>query len=416
VAGLALPLLFVTIAGVLVRPRGASEWIVAVLGASTMLAVGAIGAAEAAGAVAAQWDVFLFFLGLMVIAAIADQSGVVVRLTLAAQRLARGRRDFLFVLVCAVAVVITTTLSNDATVLVLTPLVLGMAARLGVPPLPFAFACAYLANASSLTLPVANPANIIVLHGAPLTLSTYLDWLALPSLGAILATVVVLYLMFRRELSGRLAHPAPEITDGDATSVAIGIGLVVVGYLVALETGWPVGVVAVVGGAALTLLLLARRRLDPRKWVGGIAWEVFPLLAGLIVVVSAASESGLGEWIATALRELVALGAVGVVASGIASALAANAMNNLPLALLVGNGLAELESGPAAVALVAALLVGIDLGPNFTTVGSLATLLWLLVLRRRGITIGAGEYLRRSWLPSLAALAVALGLLALRSL
>jgi arsenical pump membrane protein len=185
---------------------------------------------------------------------------------------------------------------------------------------------------------------------------------------------------------------------------------VLAAYLVALEVTLPIGPVAVLGGSILTTALLLRRRLHPRAFVGEIEWAVFPFFAGLVVVVAGASRAGLVDLTAAAIRELGAHATAGTAFVGIASALAANAMNNLPAAVLASAGLAR-ETG-VDPALVAAILVGIDVGPNFTTVGSLATLLWLLILRRRGIRIGSLAYVRSSFLPSLAALASALAALA----
>jgi arsenical pump membrane protein len=406
---LALPLLALTLAGVLARPRGVREWIVAAAGALTMIVVGAISPAAALAALSDRWDVFLFFLGLMVIAAIADQSGLLGRLVVAAARAARGRRDLLLIQLAVVAVIVTVTLSNDATVLVLTPLVVDMATRLRVPILPYAYACAYLANTASLAFPISNPANILVLHGAPLSATAFLEILALPALGASVATIVFLLVAHRRELRGSIEVSVATDTDGDAGLVAIGIGLIVVAYLVALESSWPVGVVAAVGGASLILVRLVRGRLDATRLRADVEWGIFPLLAGLIVVVAAAQSAGLASVVADTLRGAAGLGAGGLALIGLGSAALANAMNNLPWALLASAALPVADLADKRVE--GAVLIGIDVGPNFSTVGSLATLLWLLILRRKGTGISSLDYVRESWIPSGLALAAALALL-----
>ena len=406
---LAFPLLALTLAGVLARPRGVREWIVAVAGAIAMIAVGAISPAAALSALAERWDVFLFFLGLMTIAAIADQSGLLGHLVVAAARAARGRRDVLLVQFAIVAVIVTVTLSNDATVLVLTPLVLDMAVRLRVPILPYAYACAYLANTASLAFPISNPANILVLHGAPLSATAFVEMLTVPAIGASVATIAFLLVAHRRELRGRIEIPPPPDAKGDAGLVAVAIGLIVAAYLVALESSWPVGVVAALGGSALILIRLLRRRLDRQRLLDDVEWGIFPLLAGLVVVVAAAQEAGLASIIAEALRGAADLGAGGLALIGLASAALANAMNNLPWALLASAALPLVPQMDGRVE--GAVLIGIDVGPNFTTVGSLATLLWLLILRRKGIEISSLDYVRESWLPSSLALAAALALL-----
>ena len=385
----------------------------AAAGALTMIVVGAISPAAALAALSDRWDVFLFFLGLMVIAAIADQSGLLGRLVLAAARAARGRRDLLLIQLAVVAVIVTVTLSNDATVLVLTPLVVDMAARLRVPILPYAYACAYLANTASLAFPISNPANILVLHGAPLSATAFLELLALPALGASVATIVFLLIAHRRELRGSIEVSGATDADSDAGLVAIGIGLIVVAYLVALESSWPVGVVAAVGATSLILVRLVRGRLDLAQLRKDVEWGIFPLLAGLIVVVAAAQSTGLASVIAEALHGAAGLGAGGLALIGLGSAALANAMNNLPWALLASAALPVADLADRRVE--GAVLIGIDVGPNFSTVGSLATLLWLLILRRKSVGISSLDYVRESWIPSGLALAAALAILVLTS-
>ena len=381
------------------------EWAVAVGGAAAVLAIGAITPTAALASLVREWDVFAFLLGLFVIVAIAEQSGIVDRLTVFAWCHAGGRRDRLLVLVSAVAALVTVTLSNDATVLILTPLVIALCRALAVPVLPYAFACVLMANAASLVLPVANPANVIVLHDAPVRLGSYLAIAALPSAAAIVATVAALLFVFRADLRGGLADPPAAPGDPDTTIVAVGIGAIMLAYLAALAVGWPVGAVAVSGAVLLVAARTARGHLDAGRFARGIEWAVLPFLAGLFVLVSAAERAGLGPVVAGALAEAEGAGALGTAGLALAAAAGSNAMNNLPFALVAGEGL---RAAPGAGApTVVALLVGIDLGPSFTTVGSLATLIWILILRKRGIPLTALTYLRIAFLPALAALAAA---------
>jgi arsenical pump membrane protein len=380
-----------------------------------MLAIGALTPAEAVAAVGAQWNVLLFFLGLMSTAAVADQSGVLAWMTAGAYQLARGRQDVLFLLICGLSVLVTATLSNDATILLLTPLVVRMVGALGAPVLPYAFACALLANASSTVLPISNPTNLIVLQSHPLVLSDYLRHLLAPSLAAIAATVAVLFLRHRAALRQRLperrttSRPRPP----GALPFAIGLAGILTAYLLALEFGLPIGPVSVLGGSLLTLALMMSRRLHPKVFAAEIEWAIFPFFAGLVVVVAGASRAGLVDIAAATFRQLAGVDQFGPSLIGIAAALAANAMNNLPAAVLAGPSFAQagaLIGEPNAA--VAGLIIGIDVGPNFTTIGSLATLLWIMLLRRRGIAIDSLAYMRYSWLPALFGLCAALAALA----
>lgn len=375
-------------------------------GAFAMVAVGAIAPGDAVLAVARQWNVLFFFLGLMTTAAVAEQSGVLALLTTVAFRLGRGRQRDLFLVVCALCVLVTTTLSNDATILLLTPLILRTVVAVGAPVLPYAFVCAYLANASSAILPIANPANVIVLEFAPMNLGTYLRHVSAPSVAAVVATVIAVAIVYRRPLAQRLAIEDVRIAEPrDARFFAIGIAAVLVTYLAALELSIPIGPVAATGGAVLLAALVIRHDERPRDLMREIEWGVFPFFASLVVIVAGAARAGLVDAAATTLRELGAH-PLGPVLVGLATTLAANAMNNLPAAVMTGAALERALTVDPTI--VAAALVGIDIGPNFTTLGSIATLLWLMQLRRRGIAMTQLDYVRASVVPSTAAVGAAL--------
>lgn len=380
-----------------------------------MVAVGALTPAEGVAAVAAQWNVLLFFLGLMATAAVAEQSGVLAWMTGASYRLARGRQEILFLLICGLSVLVTATLSNDATILLLTPLVIRMVSALGAPVLPYAFACALLANAASSLLAIANPTNLIVLQAHPLVLSDYLRHLLAPSLAAVVATIATLFIRSRGALRPDLRERrmTPRARPPGAIPFTAGLAAVLIAYLVALQLGLPIGPVAVLGGSLLTLALLVSRRLHPKVFAAEIEWAIFPFFAGLVVVVAGASRAGLVGLTAGTIRELATIEPLGPILVGIAATLAANAMNNLPAAVLAASGLAETTAHLAEPSgVTAGLLIGIDIGPNFTTVGSLATLLWMMLLRRRGIAMSSLIYIRYSWLPALLGVGAALAVLA----
>ena len=402
---LALPLLALTLAAVLIRPRGVREWVVAIAGAALTVLFGIVPPADAFAAIVAQWNVFLFFLGLMTIAAIADQSGLLRHLVVASARAARGRADLLFILVCGVAALVTVTLSNDATVLLLTPLVVEMARRLQVPVLPYAFACAYIANAASVAIPIANPANILVLRSVPLTASEFVVLLGPSAILATIATIGAVFWLRRRELRARVTVPELADLDEGARGVAIGIAAIVVAYLIALQVRWPVGVVAVTGATALVALQATRGHLRHAELRANIAWSIFPLLAGLVVVLRGAEGAGLVDLVATPLANATP-DVRGVAGVALFSTFIANVMNNLPWALLAGAAAGHVGTLDPRIA--ASLLVGIDVGASFTAIASLATLLWLLLLRRRDIHVSALDYARASFVPSALALSAAL--------
>lgn len=406
----ALVILGLTVVGVLVRPFGAREWVSAVAGGLAAIALSLIDPASAIASVAAQWNVFLFLVGLMTMAAIADRSGLLGELVVLAASGARGRADVLLILVSGVAVVVTLTLSNDATVLLLTPLVVGLAARLRVPLLPYAFACAYVANTASLALPIANPANVLLLRATPMTGSAFVALLGPSALLSTTAVVAVLLWRWRSELRARLSIEPADASDAGRRVVALLIAATVGAYLVALESGWPVGIVAVVGACALVVTQWVRGYGSPRDLRGDVAWGVLPLLAGLVVVVTAVEHAGLAEVLAGVLTQLPD-GGLGAASAAVGSSALSNLMNNLPVALIAARGVAQT---PVDQNVIGGLFVGIDVGPNFMAFGSLATLLWIVILRRRGVDMSALAYARESVAPAAAALVAALLPFALR--
>jgi arsenical pump membrane protein len=299
--------------------------------------------------------------------------------------LARGSALRLFIMVYGMAVLVTIFLSNDATVVVLTPAVAAMARAAGVAaPLPYLLICAFVANAASFVLPISNPANL-VFYGA--VLPRLVDWLGLFGVAsglAIVATFAALWATQRAALRAPVSTPAAPAKLGAAgTRAAIGVAGAALVMVLASASGVPLGLPAFLVACASAVLVLAPSRRSPAAMLRGISWEILPLVAGLFVMVSALDAGGA----ARALGHL--LSAAPPWAAGLELGLATNLVNNLPAGLLAGHALAG-----ATPQLRAAAIIGTDLGPNLSVTGSLATLLWLAVLRREGIAMSAGAFLR----------------------
>lgn len=417
------PLLAVTVAVatlvlILVRPRRLPEPAAAIGGAGLTIVLGLVTPGEALLAVAGSWNVFLFFVGLMVASFAAERAGVFDTAAELVARLAGGSARRLLVLVYLLGVVVTALLSNDATALLLTPVVFSLARRLKLPPLPYAYACALSANAASFILPVANPANLLVMEGAPMSLQAFVARLWLPSLASTIVTLAGLLLLTWTTLGHAYPIPRPEPVGRRVWLGVLGLAVMVAAYLLSDMLGLPLGVVACAGGALLVLLDLISARLDPRVMLRDIAWGLLILLAGLNVVVEGLVRSGVTAPAVDALAWLAGLGKPDGVAGswpgaatvGLATALLSNVINNLPMALVTAAAFGQIEPA-SAQQLVAGAIVGIDLGPNLTTIGSFATMLWLMLLRRRGLDVSARAYARVGLLvtpPALLAAIVAL--------
>lgn len=395
----------------LIRPRRVPDWAAALAGGLAMVLFGLLSPAAALTQLRDAWNVFLFFLGLTVSSAVAERAGLFRAAAELAARTAHGSQRRLLVGLYVAGTVITAVLSNDATALLLTPVAFAVATRLGLDARPYAFACALVANAASFLLPVSNPANLLVLGAAPLPLGTFVVHLLLPSVVALAVTLAGLLLVFRRGLAEPYAEPTgrARVLDRRAAANLAGVAGLMAAYVVGSALGWPLGVVAVGGAVALMILDAWTAGWEPAKLASEVAWGLFPLFAGLLLLVGGAERARLFAPLVGALDAAQGRGGATVPAVVLGTAVAANALNNLPAALVAASALAGLPAGGPRAELVAGVLVGVDLGPNLTPVGALSTLLWLLLLRRRGVDISVVTYLRVGLLVTVPALLAAAG-------
>jgi arsenical pump membrane protein len=380
----------------LLRPRGVPDWAAALGGGLLLVLVGVLPLGDALAQLAASWDVFLFFLGLGLSAATADRAGVFHAAAEAAARLGQGSQRRLLISLYAAGALVTAVLSNDATALLLTPVAFAVATRLGLDPRPYAFACALVANAASFLLPVSNPANLLILSRAPLSLGAFGARLLLPSLLAIALTLGGLLIIFRAELAAPFALPSvtPQRLERRTAVGLAGAGGLAVLYLIASALSWPLGVAATFGALVLVTLDGLVAGWQPRALLGEVPWTLFPLLAGLLLLVAGAERVGLVRPLVRMVEASAHLGSTGLPAAAFGMAVLANALNNLPAALIAASALGGLGPGIERSDLAAAVIVGVNLGPNLTTIGSLATMLWLVLMRRRGVEVSTLAYLR----------------------
>ena len=388
------------LAGVIVRPGRWPEWIWAVAGAAALVAGGLLPAPLAWAGVRRGTDVYLFLAGMMLLAEVARQEGVFDWFAAHATRAARGSATRLFDLVYLLGVLTTVFLSNDATAVVLTPAVAAMARTARArAPLPHLLACAFVANAASFLLPISNPANLVVYGGRPPALGAWLAQYGVAAGAAILVTWAGLRGLERRalRLGLRSAEVPPLRLGRGGRWAALGIGLAAAGLLACSALGLRLGPPSLALGAAVALSCALRARRSPWGLVRRVSWGVLPLVGGLFVLVAALVHTGAIAALAALLRAVPAAGA------GAGMAVLCNLANNLPVGLIGG---AAVQG--AGADLSGAVLVGIDLGPNLSVTGSLATLLWLAALRREGIAVSAGVFLRRGAVLMPVALAAAL--------
>ena len=399
-----------SIALMLVRPRGLAEYIWVGTGALLLVALRLITPGTALGAIHQGLDVYLFLAGMMILAELAREEGVFDWVAEIAVAHARGSAGRLFFWVYASGVVVTALLSNDATAVVLTPAVLAAVRRARVDARPHLLACALVANAASFLLPISNPANLVVFASHIPALGAWMRVLLVPSLASILITFLVLRLLSRRRLAGAVA-PGGEVrrlTRAGRFAFA-GILLAAAAMLVASGFGIPLGWPTFAAAVVAMILVAAQDRSAPLTAIRHASWSILPLVAGLFVLVAALNQAGMMRGAEAAMAWMGHEPHQGAKFAGaFAVALLSNLMNNLPVGLAAGSAL--FHAGHTGL-LARAVLVGVDLGPNLSVTGSLATILWLIALRREDAEITAGQFLKVGVVVMPAALALALLLL-----
>ncbi|MGO4303607.1 arsenic transporter [Cupriavidus sp. RAF12] len=384
-------------AGVLLRPFRLPEAFWAMAGAILLCAAGLLPWREALAAVARGNDVYLFLAGMMLISELARKTGLFDHVAALAVRSARGSARRLFVLVYGFGIAVTAFMSNDATAVVLTPAVLAATRAARVKhPLPYLYACAFIANAASFVLPISNPANLVLFGDRMPPLAGWLARFTLPSVVAIVMTFVALYWTQREALAERIEDdvPVPPLTL-QAWLTTAGIVLTGVALLTASLRGQDLGWPTILGGVATLAAVCATQPRLLAPALREVPWGVLPMVAGLFVLVAGLERTGLvghlAHWVGTVSAQAGSAGVVGAGVAGVVVGLVSNVVNNLPAGLLSASALA---AGHASDTVTAAVLIGVDLGPNLSVTGSLATLLWLTALRREGHAIGAGTFLR----------------------
>jgi arsenical pump membrane protein len=393
IAHVVLPLIVaLSILLMLIRPHGIREvwWVSG--GALLLVALRLVPLELAGRAIAKGSDVYLFLIGMMLLSELAREQGVFDWVASVAVRGAKGSCSRLFLLVYGVGTLVTVFMSNDATAVVLTPAILTAVRKAKVSPLPYLFVCALIANAASFVLPISNPANLVVFHTGMPPLGTWLADFGVPSVLSIVVTFLVMRLLFWKELRNSIEC---EVEDAELSLngklVLAGLALMIVVLLTASFLKKDLGLPTCLTAVVITAIVSVKAKTNPATLAREISWATLLLVAGLFVMVDAVESQGAlnltRQWLAWASSLGQNAGAMVV---GVAVGIANNIVNNLPLGLAAGG---TIQAAHTKGLMANAVLIGVDLGPNLSVTGSLATILWLLALRKDPGNGAAGEEL-----------------------
>ncbi|MFF4171635.1 SLC13 family permease [Streptomyces sp. NPDC001744] len=383
-----------------VRPFRLPEAVFALPAAGVVLAVGAVTPEAAREEAERLGPVIGFLAAVLVLARLCDDEGLFHACGAWMARRARHRPRRLLGAVFALASLITAVLSLDATVVLLTPVVFATATRMGARPAPHSYASAHLSNTASLLLPVSNLTNLLALAATGLGFTRFALLMLLPWLAAIAVEYAVFRRFFARDLDAPATPAEPPEPVGTPLFALVTVAATLAGFAVASATGTDPAWAAAAGAAVLAVRALVRRRTTPRALVRAASLPFLAFVLALGVVVRAVVDNGLGAVLAHVLPGGTSLPAL--LGTAALAAVLANLINNLPATLALVPPAAA--SGPGAVL---AVLIGVNIGPNLTYAGSLATLLWRRIAHDHGRPAALGEFTRLGLLTVPASLAAA---------
>ena len=422
---LAGSIFILTLLLVIWQPRGLSIGWIASIGAVLALGTGVIHIGDIPVVWNIVWNATAAFIAVIIISLLLDESGFFEWAALHVARWGHGRGRLLFTWIVLLGAAVAALFANDGAALILTPIVIAMLLALGFSPrttLAFVMAAGFIADTASLPLIVSNLVNIVSADFFGLGFTQYASVMVPVNLAAIAATLVMLHLFFRRDIPARydvslLKMPASAIKD-PATFRAGWIVLLflLVGFFVLEPLGIPVSAIAAVGAAVLFVVAKRGNTINTGKVLRGAPWQIVVFSLGMYLVVYGLRNAGLTEYLSAVLNMLADNGLwIATFGTGFLTAFLSSVMNNMPTVLI---GALSID-GSAAIgivreAMIYANVIGCDLGPKITPIGSLATLLWLHVLAQKNMKIGWGYYFRTGIAMTLPVLFVTLAALALR--
>ncbi len=425
---IAIAIFILTLTLVIWQPKGLGIGYSASLGALLALCFGVIDLPDIATVWGIIWNAVLTFVAIIIISLILDEVGFFRWAALYITRLGQGSGTRLFIYMILLGAIISAFFANDGTALILTPIVMAILLQLGASratTLAFVMGAGFIADTASLPLTVSNLVNIVSADYFSISFSRYASVMIPVNLISVVATLSVLFLFYRRDipfhysLTGMAEIATPKLAIEDRAIFYLGLavlGCLLMGFFISDIVGIPVSFMAIAGALLLLIAAAFSSKISAKKVLKAAPWQIVIFALGMYLVVFGLRNAGIMTYLVVMLEELSEQNLwVSTTGTGFIMAILSSIMNNLPTVLM---GVLSIESSSASgiiqEGMIYANVIGSDLGPKFTPIGSLATLLWLHVLARKNMKITWGYYFRVGVLLTTPVLLVTLTALVLR--